>query len=331
MTDLPERLLITEEGPRESFQIEPGPIPTADKIRLIEALSRTGVAAIQACSFVSPRRVPGWADADAVIDGLSARPGVDYTALWFDDRGLRRALAHRDVLTLTGTIHTVASEAFCRRNLNRDLVENATAMEAQTRAHLDAGIEVSKVSVMAAFGCNFAGDVPVSDALAAVETGLGIAARHGCRIAEVALCDTMGWANPSSVRRVVGEVRERWPERPLRLHLHDTRGLGIANASAALECGVDRFDTAVGGLGGCPFAGPSRPRAAPSTATALPPGNIATEELVLLAAEMGIETGIDLDALLAAGALAEEIVGRALPSAALRGGHLDAYRRRARA
>lgn len=318
MADYPKTLHITEEGPREGFQIEPGPISTADKIALINALSNTGVSAIQVCSFVSPKRVPGWADADAVVAGFTPSENLAYTALWFNRQGIERAVVHRNKLSLTGTIHMVASEAFSLRNLNRGRKANIDAMHRQTQHHHDAGVAVSKISVMAAFGCNFSGDVSTNDAVRAVQDGFEVAQQHDAVITEVALADTMGWANPAQIQRVVGAVRERWPDHLLRLHLHDTRGLGIANAHAALSLGVTAFDTTVGGLGGCPFA-----------AHADAPGNIATEELVLLAEELGIDTQVDLETLIDAGHLAERIVGHALPSAVLRGGSLQRFRARA--
>ena len=318
MLDLPKKIAISEEGPREGFQIEAGPIASADKIGLIDALSETGVKSIQVCSFVSERLVPGWADASEVVGGFTAKPDVDYTALWFNNKGLQRALPFKDKLALSGCIHVAASEKFTQSNLNRSHEENLQAMREHTRDHIDSGLAVTKISVMAAFGCNFAGDITPADAEAAVADALQVASEFDATISEVALCDTMGWANPALISRVVGGFRERWPDLGLRLHLHDTRGLGIANAHAALMLGVDRFDTTVGGLGGCPFA---KHKGAP--------GNIATEELVLLAEESGVATGIDLDALIEAGHLAESIVGHALPSAVLRGGSLDSFRRRA--
>jgi len=315
MSDTPTSLRITEEGPREGFQIEPGPIATNDKVALINALSQTGVQRIQVCSFVSPKLVPGWADAADVVNGIAIDDDVEYIALWFNDKGIQRAVAHRDRLTLTGTIHLCASEAFSKSNLNRDRETNLTAMRAQTQAHLAAEIDVSKVSVMAAFGCNFAGDIDPQAAVDAVSDGYDIAAEYNCTISEIALADTMGWANPSQIKRVCGAIREHWPDTAIRLHLHDTRGLGIANAYAGLEMGVSRFDTTVGGLGGCPFA-----------AHKGAPGNIATEELVLLSNELGISSGVDIDALIDAGHLAERIVNHPLPSATLRGGSLTKYR-----
>jgi len=317
MSDLPNRIDIYEEGPREGFQIEPGPIATADKIALIDALSGTGIRHIQICSFVSPKLVPGWADAEDVAAGFTPQAGVSYNALWFNEKGMNRALAFRDRLSITGSISLAASEAFSQRNLNRDRLGNIEAMRRQTAAHLAAGVKVERIGVMAAFGCNFAGDITPAQVIQTVEDGLGIAAEADQTISDLSLADTMGWATPARIERVVGEVRARWPDLTLRLHLHDTRGLGIANAHAGLRLGVARYDSTVGGLGGCPFA-----------AHKGAPGNIATEELVLLCEEMGIATGIDLDALIAAGHLAERIVGHTLPSATLRGGSLGGFRTR---
>jgi hydroxymethylglutaryl-CoA lyase len=149
MTDLPSRVEITEEGPREGFQIEPGPIPTADKIALIDALSATGARRIQVASFVNPKIVPGWADAEAVAGGFRPKPGVHYAALWFNESGLNRALAFRDRLTMVGSVSLSASDAFSRKNLNRGHAENLEAMRKQTRAHQAAGVAVTGRSALA--------------------------------------------------------------------------------------------------------------------------------------------------------------------------------------
>jgi isopropylmalate/homocitrate/citramalate synthase len=318
MSDLPTAVDIHEEGPREGFQIEPGPIPTAEKIRLIEALAETGLKHIQVCSFVNQRLVPGWADAEAVVAGFKAKPGVDYTALWFNANGLERALAFRDKLTITGSIALTASKDFTRKNLNRSHAENVEAMRKQTALHLSRGIRVDRIGVMAAFGCNYQGDISPAQVIATLEDGLAIAAEAGAEITLFSLADTMGWATPLRIERVLGEVRARWPQMRLALHLHDTRGLAVANAHAGLRMGVSRFDATVGGLGGCPFAGQKGAA-----------GNICTEELVLLCEEMGIRTGVDLDRLIEVGRMAEEIVGHQLPSELIRAGSLDAFRRKA--
>ncbi len=318
MSDMPKSVEIHEEGPREGFQIEPGPIATSDKIRLIEALAETGLHHIQVCSFVNPKLVPGWADAEEVIVGFEARSGVHYTALWFNARGLERALAFSEKLTITGSISLSASEAFSRKNLNRAHADNVDAMRAQTALHLEKGVIVNRIGVMAAFGCNYQGDIDPADVVRTIEDGLAVAAEHGTEITIVSLADTMGWASPMRIERVVGDVRARWPDKTISLHLHNTRGLAVANAHAGLKLGVTRFDSTVGGLGGCPFAGQKGAA-----------GNICTEELVLLCEEMGISTGVDLDRLIEVGRMAEEIVGHMLPSELIHAGSLNAFRRQA--
>ncbi len=318
MSDLPARVEITEEGPREGFQIEPGPIATADKIALIDALSGTGVLRIQVASFVSPKIVPGWADAEQVVAGFTPRAGVGYNALWFNAAGLARVQAFADRLVIEGSITVTGSEAFTRKNLNRSHAEQLEAQRKHVAQHQASGVAMTRVSLQAAFGCNFSGAVSTAQAMAALGDAMRIAEETGCAIEKISLADSMGWANPLLVERLVGAVRERFPGPKLSLHLHDTRGLGIACAAAGLRLGVSAFDAAVAGLGGCPFAG--HPGA---------PGNIATEELVFLCEEMGIATGIDLDALIEAAKLAERIVGHPLPSNLLRSGGLAAFRRAA--
>ena len=316
MSDLPKYVEIHEEGPREGFQIEPGPISTADKVRLIEALAETGLHHVQACSFVNPRLVPGWADAEAVVESFKAKPGIHYTGLYFNGNGMDRALVFKDKLTLSGSISLTASAGFTKKNLNRTPEENLAAMRRQTELHLSRGIPVNRLGVMAAFGCNYQGDISPATVVATLEDGMKIAAETGAEITVFSLADTMGWGAPHRMEQVIGEVRNRWPDMTIALHLHDTRGLAVANAHAALKMGVQQFDSTVGGLGGCPFAG--QPKAA---------GNICTEELVLLCEEMGIDTGVDLDHLIEVGRMAEEIVGHQLPSELIHAGSLDAFRR----
>ena len=318
MSDLPKHVDIHEEGPREGFQIEPGPISTADKIRLIEALAETGLHHIQACSFVNTRLVPGWADAEAVIAGFKAKPGVDYTALWFNANGLDRALAFKEKLVLSGSISLTASEGFTKKNLNRTHAENLEAMRRQTALHLAKGVPVTRIGVMAAFGCNYQGDIAPAQVVKTVEDGMAIAKQAGADIKLISLADTMGWAIPPRIERVIGEVRNRFPAQTIALHLHDTRGIAVANAHSALKMGVAQFDTTVGGLGGCPFAGQKGAA-----------GNICTEELVLLCEEMGIKTGVDLDKLIEVGRMAEAIVGHQLPSELIHAGSLGAFRKKA--
>ena len=318
MGDLPKSVRINEEGPREGFQFEKGPIATARKIALIDALSGTGLKQIQVVSFVPPRNVPGMADADDVVAGLTRRPGVDYTALWLNEKGLQRAMGH-DVLHVVGSIGLCCSAPFLARNQKRTPAENLEAQRSILKTYRAHGIPVRRGGLMAAFGCNFAGDVAPAQVVDMVGQLLDLAAEAGETLEYVSLADTMAWATPLSVRRVVGAVRARFPDLRLSLHLHDTRGMGIANAYAGLEMGVDLYDAAVAGLGGCPFA-----------AHAGAAGNVCTEDLVFMCEEMGIETGIDLEKLVAAACLAEDVVGHPLPGSVKSGGSLKALRERVR-
>ena len=233
--DLPDSIVISEEGPREGFQIEPGPIASADKIALIDALSACGLRRIQIASFVNPKHVPGWADAEAVVEGFTAREGVEYSALWFNEAGLHRALAFKGKLTVAGFISLSASEAFAMRNLNRDRAGQIEAMRNYVRVHRQANVPIAKIIIMAAFGCNFAGDISPAKVVATVADGLEVAREAGVEVRDVALADSMGWATPMRVAAVVGAVRERWPELRIALHLHDTRGQGIACAYEGLS------------------------------------------------------------------------------------------------
>lgn len=319
MSDLPRRVFILEEGPREGFQIEPGPIPTARKIELIDALSDTGLQQIQIVSFVDPRRVPGMADAEEVVRGVAMRPGVAYTGLWLNERGLERAVA-TGRLTVRGSVTLGASDTFLKRNQDRTIAEQAAAQRAIVQRYAALGVPVTRGSLMAAFGCNDEGDIAPAKVVGLVADIIAIAEEGGARLEYVSLADTMGWATPRTVKQVVGAIRERWPDLDLALHLHDTRGLGIANAWAGLEMGVARFDAAVAGLGGCPFA-----------ANAGAAGNVCTEDFVFLCDELGVETGVDLEKLIACARLAEDIVGHPLPGSVMKGGSLNARRARNRA
>ncbi|HKT79751.1 MAG TPA: hydroxymethylglutaryl-CoA lyase [Vicinamibacterales bacterium] len=319
MSALPSAIQINEEGPREGFQIEKAPIPTARKIELIDALSATGVRQIQVCSFVNPKNVPGMTDAEAVVGGFKRHEGVRYTALWLNDKGLQRALA-TGRLDVHGSIALTASETFLKRNQNRTMQENLAAQREIVEMYMRHGVPVVRGSIMAAFGSNFDGDASPAAILQLVQQILDIAAERDVSIKVLSLADTMAWATPGTIRRIVGTVRERYPELRLALHLHDTRGMGIANAYAGLEMGIDIFDASVGGLGGCPFAAHSGAA-----------GNVCTEDLVFMCEEMGIATGIDLSAMIAAARLAEAIVGHPLPGSVMKGGSLRELRERLRA
>lgn len=314
MSDMPKSVRINEEGPREGFQIESAAIPTARKIELIDALSKTGIRHMQIVSFVDPRRVPGMADAEQVVQGITPDAAVDYTGLWLNEKGLERALATRR-LTVEGRISLCASEKFLKRNNNKSFAEQDAYNHRVLDRYAELGIPVNRGSIMAAFGCNFEGDIDPAAVVSMVDRMFAIAAQHRVEIEVLSLADTMAWATPASIKRVLGAVRGRYPDLRLSLHLHDTRGMGIANAYAGLEMGVDRFDASVAGLGGCPFAGHKGAA-----------GNVCTEDLVFMCEEMGIATGIDLERLLECARLAEDIVGHPLPGSVKFGGSLAKLR-----
>jgi len=313
MSDLPRRVHLHEEGPREGFQIEVGPIASADKVRLIEALAETGLEEVQCVSFVNPERVPGMADAELVAQSIRKREGVRYSGLWLNLRGMQRAM--RTQLDIEGTIGTSASEAFSVRNNGKGLAALREAQRETLAFCVDHGIAVTRGIVTTAFGCNLEGTIAPAAVVERVAQMLDTMAEFGLRLPILRLADTVGWAQPNAIAAVVGAVRERWPELRLGLHLHDTRGTAMANALMGLQMGIDTFDSACAGLGGCPFAG--------HTGAA---GNICTEDLAFMCEEMGIETGVDLDALIGCAQLAEDIVGHPLPGKLMRAGTLGRFR-----
>ena len=315
-SNFPKSVHIKEEGPREGFQFEKGHIPTKRKIELIDALSKTGVKAMQIVSFVNPKAVPGQADAEEVVAGLTMQPGITYAALWLNERGYERAIATGRVDINGGLVHST-SEKFLKRNQNRTMDEQTARQHILCEMYKRHGAQLDRVGIMGAFGCNFEGDVPVQRVVDLVQLLFDVAAEHEMKVPKILVADTMAWATPLSVKRVIGALQDKFPSYELVLHLHDTRGMGIANAYAGLEMGITHFDGSVAGLGGCPFAG--------HTGAA---GNVCTEDLVFMFHEMGIETGIDLEALIECARLAEDIVGHPLPGSVMKGRSLKHLRER---
>lgn len=313
MADVPSRVHLHEEGPREGFQIESRPIATADKVRFIEALAGTGLTEIQCVSFVHPARVPNMADAEAVAHAIRKRDGVRYTALSLNLRGLERSLA--TPLDVQGSLSISASEAFSIRNNGKNTADFLAAQRATLAFCIERGIPLVGGIVTTAFGCNLEGEIPVARVVDRIAQLFGVVEEQGMRLPVLRLADTVGWANPNAIAAVVGAVRDRWPEQRLGLHLHDTRGTAMANALMGLQLGVDTFDSACAGLGGCPFAG--------HVGAA---GNICTEDLAFMCEEMGVATGVDLDALVDCARLAEQIVGHPLPGKLMGGGSLRRFR-----
>jgi len=296
MSDLPESVSLREVGPRDGLQNE-APVSTEAKVELIDVLSATGVRRIEAVSFVHPRAIPQMADADEVWKRVTRNPDVRYSALVPNLKGAQRALASgfADIEVVVS-----ASDTHNRKNVNRSTDESLDDIAVLIDAvQADGG--TAQVIVSTAWGCPYEGDVPVERVLAVADR----AVRDGAT--GISFGDTTGMATPARVKRLVGEFRSAHPQIPLNLHFHNTRGAGLANVLTALELGVSDFDASVGGLGGCPYA----PGAT---------GNVATEELVHMVEDMGVSTGIDLEAMIDAAATAERIVGRTLPSQVLRAG-----------
>jgi len=312
---LPQRVELYEVGPREGFQSEAGSIRTEDKIAFINAMSQTGLKNIEVTSFVSPKWVPQMADAEIVLKSIERVPGVAYRAAYLNLKGLERALTNN--VTLDGSLVLSASNAFSKRNMNKTTSEMLKELPEWIEAYQTAGIPIKQMGFMASFGCNFEGYIYLEHLLEIMGKVIALAQSSGERIQKVKLADTMGWANPQQIKRTVQAIQDKWPELQIHLHLHDTRGLGLANVYAALEEGLWEFDTAIAGLGGCPFA-----------AVKGAPGNISTEDVAFLCEQMGIATGLNLDALVECSKMAEGIVGRELPGHLAKGGVLSDIRPR---
>ena len=284
---------IREVGPRDGLQNE-APVPTAAKVELLDALSGTGVGRIEAVSFVHPKAIPQMADADAVWAAATKAPGVRYSALVPNLRGAQRALAAGFVEL---EVVVSASDTHNRANLNRSTAESLAEIAELTGLVHDAGGSV-EVIVATSFGCPYEGDIAPKRVAGIVERAIADGADR------IAFGDTTGMATPRRVTELLDVIPR---DRPILLHFHNTRGTGLANITTALDLGITEFDASIGGLGGCPYA----PGAS---------GNVATEEVVHMLHDMGFATGIDLDRLIEAAALAERIVGRTLPSGVLRAG-----------
>jgi hydroxymethylglutaryl-CoA lyase len=296
VSDLPRQISVREVGPRDGLQNEQ-PVPTQAKIELIDLLSGTGVQRIEAVSFVRPDAIPQMADADEVWHGIDRAESVRYSALVPNLRGAARAL-DAGLTEIEAVVS--ASDTHNRKNVNRGTGESLDDIAQIVKLAHDRGA-TCQVIVSTAWGCPYEGDVPVERVVAVASRAVTDGADT------ISFGDTTGMATPGRVQRLVGEFRSANPETNLNLHFHNTRGTGLANVLAALQLGVADFDASVGGLGGCPYA----PGAT---------GNIATEELVHMVEDMGVGTGIDLAAMIAAAAAAEQIIGRELPSQVLRAG-----------
>jgi hydroxymethylglutaryl-CoA lyase len=287
----PSRIRIVEVGPRDGLQNESVTVATATKIAFVNALAAAGHQAIELTAFVSPKWVPQMSDAAAVVAGVESRPGLQYSALVPNRAGLERALAAgiRHV-----AIFAAASETFSRRNINVSIDESLRTYGDVAAAALAAGVSV-RGYLSTAFGCPFEGAVDVERVISLTEQLLAAG------VYEVAVSDTIGIAHPGQVSRLLDRLLARVPADRVALHFHDTRGTALANVLVALQHGVATFDSAAGGLGGCPYA----PGAT---------GNLATEDLLYMLEGLEIATGVSLEGVVLASLAIESAIGHPLPS-----------------
>ncbi len=297
-----EAITVYEVGPRDGLQNEARFVATEDKLRLLRLLADAGLSRIEATSFVSPRWIPGLADASEVVSRLPRKPGLAYVALVPNARGLARLLdalarAGDEAAQVDAAVFLSASETHNRKNVNKSVDETLAAFEEIVPSALARGLRV-RGYVSTAWGCPYEGAVAPERVVSVAERLLAM----GCY--QISLGDTIGVGTPNQTRRLLGLLLAHARPGQLALHMHDTRGTALANVLVGLEAGLTTFDASVGGLGGCPYA----PGAS---------GNLATEDLVYMLHGMGYQTGIDWPLLIAAGELAEKLVGRRLPGKAL--------------
>jgi hydroxymethylglutaryl-CoA lyase len=300
------RIYMQEVGTRDGLQAEAAFVPTEDKIALVNALSEAGLAKIEVTSFVSPKAIPALRDAEQVLREIQRVPGVEYTALVPNVRGAERAVESRaDELNLVMS----ASESHNLSNLRMTREQSFAGLTDVVKAVLGTGVAIN-VSLSCAFGCPMEGDVPVPVVLEWCRRYVEELGARG-----VTLCDTTGMAYPTQVAALTQAFRERWPETELTLHFHNTRGMGLANVLAAIDAGANRFDSSLGGLGGCPYA----PGAS---------GNVCSEEIVHALSLMGYDTGVDLPRLIAAAKRLPGLIGHDVPSQIVKAGQrLDLHPR----
>ena len=292
-----QRIHINDVAPRDGLQNEPQFVPTEQKIDLVNRLSRTGLAKIEVTSFVSPKAIPHLRDAEDVMRGIDRQPGVVYVTLVPNERGAQRALACEvDEINLVMSIGETHNLANMRMSCEQSLAQFRRVMDTVSGSRLRVN-----GTVATAFGCPFEGDIAASRVIWAAERYLELGMHS------ITFADTTGMAHPQQVSELAQTFRLAFPDVPLTMHFHNTRGMGLANVIAALAAGIDSFDASLGGIGGCPYA----PGAS---------GNICTEDLVHMLASSGFDTGVDLDALLAIARDLPKLLDHPVPGQLIRAG-----------
>lgn len=307
-------ILIREDGPREGFQSLKKIIPLEDKLKLIEMLEIAGANSIEVTSFVSPEKMPQMKDAPEIAEQIKPKKGVRYRALYLNKKGFENAIKHKN-LNLEGYILLSPSEEFLKRNCNQtidDAVDNVPNLLNLFDKH---SLEPERLMLSCSFGDKFSGKIDASKTLDVLKQVINkidnsresSSSKTSSLLDEVTFADTTGYAGPEAVKKLVSETKSIFPDLNIGLHLHDTRGLGLASVYAGYLEGATRFDSSVSGMGGCPFIKNAA-------------GNVATEDMAFMFEELGVSTGLNLEAYIEASKFAEQIAGKKLPGKLKDGG-----------
>ncbi|MCP3988110.1 MAG: citramalate synthase [Actinomycetia bacterium] len=302
---LPKQVTITDDTMREGLQIESPDIPVSEKLRLLDALGETGAERISIGSFAHPKWTPSMACIEEIADQFEPKPGITYTAAVFNQKGFERAdrfYPKIDVRSHRFATHVEMCDTFARRNYNRSQAQQIGAMDATIERARAENVESGSLVLGNPFGSNFEGPFTLEQRLDFLDMMTSRWHQAGFEVKRLSFAEAMGWNLPHVVRETITAIRDRWPEiETYHMHLHNARGATIASYYEALQLGATEFDTSIGGMGGCPYCGNGRAA-----------GHVPTEDFVDLCHEMGIETGYDLDKLIEAAAIAEEVVGHPL-------------------
>ena len=305
MSTVPAEVNIFDDTMREGLQIESPEIPVSEKLRLLDAIGETGAKVISIGSFAHPKWTPAMACIDEIAERFEPKPGIRYTAAIFNQKGFDRAdkyFPKLDVRTRNFTTGVEISDSFARRNYNRTQAQQIASMASTVERAIAAKAEYGNISLGSPFGCNFEGPFSLQQRLDMIQLMVDKWHDGGIDVGRISFSDAMGWNTPHTVRETIEAIRETWPEiTTFHMHLHNSRGSTIASYYEALRLGVTEFDASLGGMGGCPYCGNGRSA-----------GHVPTEDFVDLCHEMGIETGYDLQKLIEATWIAEEVVGHPL-------------------
>jgi hydroxymethylglutaryl-CoA lyase len=302
----PKSVTITDDTMREGLQIESADIPVSEKLRLLDALGDTGAKVISIGSFAHPKWTPQMACIDEIAEKFVPKPGIRYTAAVFNKKGFDRADQYYPKVDVRGkggfSTHVELCDTFARRNYNRSQAQQIAGIPGTVAAAKAAGAESGAVGLGNLFGSNYEGEFTLQQRMDMLDLMVGYWHEGGIPVTKCSFVEAMGWNMPHTVEETLNAISEKYPEiTSFHMHLHNTRGTTIASYYEALKFGVDSFDTSLGGMGGCPYCGNGRAA-----------GHVPTEDFVDLCHELGIKTGYNLDKLIEAAAIAEEVVGHAL-------------------